>query len=429
MGYGLRLWVGVLGWSISLACAELHIDITRGQTSPTPIALHPLAASSGETEHIGQNILRVVTADLERCGLFRAIPQTSFIQKLPDLKTAPRFADWRLIEAQALLQGAVQVSGSNVRIDFKVYDVFAGKQIEGLSLTAEKAHWRKMAHMIANAIYCRLTGEAKGYFDSRVFYVSRVGSGKKQVTRLAVMDYDGENHHFLTQGQHLVLMPSVSPNGKELAFLAFVKHKPHVYVMRIDTGQTQVLGDFKGMTLAPAYAPDGQKILITYAERGNSSLYEVDLHTRQSRRLTEGRWIDTSPCYSPDQRFICFESDRSGAQQIYTMNVDGSNVQRITFERGLYATPVWSPRGDWIAFTRKLDNTFYIGVIKPNGTGERLLTQGYLVEGPTWAPGGRRLMYFRQEGKHHHLCSIDVTGHHETKHITPADALHPAWSP
>lgn len=409
--------------------ADLHIDITQGKTSPIPIALTHLSSSQSEGERLGNSIIQVVAADLERSGLFRSIPKSAFIQNFQDLQTLPRFADWRLIEAQALTQGAIRVTGSEVRVDFKLFDVFAGKQIEGISLTTQKDHWRKLAHMVANAIYCRLTGESKGYFDSRVFYISRRGFGKKQVTKLAVMDYDGENHHFLTQGHHLVLMPSVSPNGKELAFLAFVKNKPRVYIMRIDTGQTQMLGDFHGMTLAPAYAPDGQKVLLSYAQQGSSAIYEMDLHSRRARQMTDGRFIDTSPCYSPDQRYICFESDRSGSQQIYVMDASGGTPKRITFSQGRYATPVWSPRGDWIAFTKMLGGSFYIGIIKPDGTGERLLAQGYLVEGPTWAPGGRRVMYFRQEGKHNHLCSIDVTGHHEIKHITPSDALHPVWAP
>jgi TolB protein len=421
---------GVLVWLlVSPVRAELRIEINQGQLNPVPVALTPLAGSGAEAERLGRDIIRVVEADLQHCGLFRSVPEASFIQKMNGFATAPRFSDWRMIDAQALTQGIVQIKGSSIRVDFRLFDVFAGRHIDGLSLTADKAQWRKLAHMMANAVYCRLTGESKGYFDSRVFYVSRTGFGKKQVTRLAVMDYDGENHHFLTQGQHLVLMPSVSPDGRELAFLAFVKHKPRVYLMRTDTGQTRVLGDFKGMTLAPAWSPDGRKILLSYARHGRSAIYEMDPASLEKRPLTDGRFIDTSPCYSPDQTRICFESDRSGTQQIYIMRADGTDPKRITFSKGSYATPVWSPREDWIAFTKILNGTFYIGVIRPDGKGERLLAQGYLVEGPTWAPGGRRVMYFRQDGKNHVLCSIDITGHHEKRHVTPADALHPAWTP
>ncbi len=419
------------------ATAELRIDITRGRVEPLPIALSPLYGASADEATTGANMMQVISADLERSGLFRPIDPRAFIQTPAQMRQqAPRFGDWRVINAQALVHGSVeQLPDGRLRSEFRLWDVFAEAQMDGRVFTTTPANWRRVAHIIADAIYKRITGE-DGYFDTRVVYVAESGPMQKRVKRLAIMDQDGANHRFLTDGKFLVLTPRFSPTLQEITYLSYVNDRPRVYLYNIDSGRQELVGDFPGMTFAPRFSPDGNKVIMSLANNGNSDIYSMDLRTRRSQRLTDSPAIDTSPCYSPDGRQVVFNSDRGGSQQLYVMDQDGGNVRRISFGQGRYATPVWSPRGDLIAFTRLNSNRFYIGVMRPDGSGERLLVEDFLVEAPTWAPNGRVLMYFRQgptdsrgQGGRTRLYSIDLTGFNERELITPTDASDPAWSP
>jgi TolB protein len=418
------------------AHAELEIDITKGNPQPMPIAITNFAGDGPQAQQTGQNIAAVISANLERSGLFRPVEPSKFIQTPEQLRAGPRFSDWRLIQAQGLVTGTVaQTPDGRTRIEFRLWDVTADQQLTGLAYTVQADGWRRVAHIISDAIYKRITGE-EGYFDTRVVYIAESGPALQRVKQLAIMDQDGQNHRFLTDGRVLVLTPRFSPSTQEITYLSYFNNKPRVYLFNIDTGRQEVLGDFPGMTFAPRFSPDGNKVIMSLAQNGNTDIYTLDLRTRRQTQLTNHPGIDTAPCYAPDGSKIVFESDRGGTQQLYIMNADGSDVKRITFGAGRYATPVWSPRGDLIAFTRLNDGKFYIGVIRPDGTGERMLTEAFHAEGPTWAPNGRVLMFFKerpsgQGGKQRQakLYSIDLTGFNERQVLTPTDASDPAWSP
>ncbi|WP_425450147.1 Tol-Pal system beta propeller repeat protein TolB [Virgifigura deserti] len=415
---------------------ELRIDITRGQVEPLPIAITDFYGAAPSDAKVGADISAVVTANLERSGLFAPIDKRAFIQTPEALRIQPRFGDWRVINASALVSGSAQVQpDGRLRVEFRLWDVLGEQQMTGLGYTTPVENWRRIAHTISDAIYKRMTGE-DGYFDTRIVYIAESGPADRRVKRLAIMDQDGANHRFLTDGSNLVLTPRFSPSTQEITYLAYVGDQPRVYLFNIQTGQQEVLGDFPGMTFAPRFSPDGNRVIMSLATSGNSEIYTMDLRTRQVTRLTNHPSIDTSPSYSPDGTRIVFNSDRGGSQQLYVMDANGGNVQRISHGRGRYATPVWSPRGDLIAFTRLADGKFYIGVMRPDGSGERLLTEGYLVEGPTWAPNGRVLAFFRQtpgdsqgRGARTRVYTIDLTGFNERELPTPLDASDPAWSP
>jgi TolB protein len=401
-----------------------------------PIAI-PDFGDSANAGQAARDITQVLSADLERSGLFKPLDAKAFIDKEGATRTPPRYGDWRLINAQALVTGSVErQADGRLQVEFRLWDVLNEQQLTGLRYTTTQQNWRRIAHIVADAVYKRITGE-DGYFDTRVVYVSETGPGDRRVKRLAIMDQDGANHRFLTDGRSLVLTPRFSPTAQEITYLSYTRGTPRVYLFNIDTGQQELLGDFPGMTFAPRFSPDGNKVIMSLAVDGNSDIYTLDLRTHQATQLTDSPAIDTSPCYSPDGTQIAFNSDRGGSQQLYTMRADGSNVTRISFDQhARYGTPVWSPRGDLIAFTKLDGGQFYIGVMRPDGTGERLLTQAFLVEGPTWAPNGRVLMYFRQtptdskgQGGNTRLYSIDLTGRNEREVITPQDASDPAWSP
>ena len=424
------------------ASAQIQVDITRGNVEPLPLAVPSLVpvldrdTPAGTLAEVSALIAGVVAQDLERSGLFRMIDKAAFIEEISAAEIRPGFGNWRAIGAQALVTGKTELeSDGRMRVEFRLWDVFAESQMTGLRYVAPPQNWRRIAHLISDAVYRRLTGEA-GYFDTRIVYIAEDGPKTERIKRLAIMDQDGANHRFLTNGDDLVLTPRFSPNRQEITYLAYYNDKPRVYLYNIESGKHEVLGDLPNMTFAPRFSPDGNKVVMSLAENGNSDIYVMDLRTRDVRRLTTHPGIDTSPSFSPDNRFITFNSDRGGSQQIYVMDADGDNIRRISFGNGRFATPVWSPRGDLIAFTKIGDGKFRIGVMRPDGSGERLLTNSYQDEAPTWSPNGRVLMFFRLtpmlangEGGETELWSVDLTGFNERLVVTPFDGSDPAWSP
>jgi TolB protein len=402
---------------------------TQGTIAPIPIAIPEFL---GPDPRFSTDVADVIVADLQGSGLFDPLDRASYLERVRDVNAAPRFPDWRAIRADALVVGNVgQSADGRIVAEFRLWDVTTGRQLAGQRSATSSKNWRRVGHIIADQVYKQLTGES-GYFDTRVVFVDETGPKDRRVKRLAIMDQDGKNVRLLSKGGELVLTPRFSPTNQEITFMSYSGDQPRVFLMNLETGQREIVGDFPGMTFAPRFSPDGQRVVMSLQSEGNSSIYEMDLRSRQKRRLTEGLAIDTSPSYSPDGRQIVFETDRDGTQEIYVMNSDGSNPHRISYGEGRYSTPVWSPRGDYIAFTKQLGGRFLIGVMRPDGTGERILTEGFHNEGPTWAPNGRVLMFFREspgaEGGPR-IYSIDLTGYNERTIPTPAFASDPAWSP
>lgn len=413
------------------AKAELELEVAGAMRDPMPVAFPEMIHDGFFVGQYANKIRNVVISDLENSGLFKIINEKSYIQEFSSMEQEPNFVDWSAINAHALVQSSVtELPGNKLRVEFRLWDVPAENQLKGQSFTTTKDNWRRVAHVIADAIYERLTGE-KGYFDTRIVYVSESGPFTKRIKRLAIMDQDGENHKFLTSGAAMALTPRFSPNLQKVAYISFTTSAPKVYILDLETGRQELVGHFPGMTFAPRFSPDSRKLLLSFASNGKTNIYEMDLARKTSVQLTKGSAIDTSPSYSPDGEQIVFNSDRGGNQQLYVMNSDGSDVKRISFGAGRYATPVWSPRGDYIAFTKMVGGEFQIGVMYPNGSNERILDTGYMVEAPTWSPNGRVLMYFRQERGSNHvkLFSVDLTGYNKRMILTPADGSDPAWSP
>ena len=436
-------YIIVFLFSITHVNALIEVDITRGNLNPLPIAVSPLSIDSNSNEalqktlkkkNIGSEISKVVENNLQTSGLFNPLSKDAFLQKPDIAHLKPRFEDWSLIKAQALITGKVIYQNEKLRVEFRLWDVLAGKEMMALAFTTVPTNWRRVGHIITDKVYERLTGE-KGYFDTRIIYVSEDGPKTKRIKKLAIMDQDGFNTKYLTLGNELVLTPRFNPTNQMVTYLSYFRNLPRVYLLDIETGIQEVVGDFPGMTFAPRFSPNGKKIIMSFAMDGNSDIYTMDLENRVVERITNHPSIDTSPSYSPDGKYICFNSDRSGYQQIYVMKSDGTKVKRISFGKGLYGTPVWSPRGDLIAFTKLHKGKFYIGVMRTDGSGERLLTENFYQEAPSWSPNGRVLIFYREtksdsEGKGFSakLWSIDLTGYNERLVDTETDASDPSWS-
>lgn len=416
------------------ANAQLQFDLTKGRAEALPIAVQDFFAGAPQHEQMAREVPGIITANLERSGLFKPVSKAGFLQTPQSVEqNGVRFDEWRAGTSQALVTGKVFTrEDGQTRIEFRLWDIFGEKQLTGMAYTVTPQNWRRIAHIISDEIYHRLTGE-KGYFDSRIVYIAESGPTTNRRKRLAIMDQDGANHKYLTDGGSLVLTPRFSPNEQLIAYMSYESGSPRVYLYNLTTGGREILGDFPGMTFAPRFSPDGKKVIMSQAIGGNSDLYELTLSNRSKKRLTTDGAIDTSPSYSPDGRQIVFESDRGGTQQLYVMSASGGEAKRITFGKGRYGNPVWSPRGDLIAFTRMYQGKFYIGVIRPDGSGERLITEAYHVEGPSWSPNGRVLTYFKERpsgsSRQARVYTIDITGFNERVVDTPGDASDPAWSP
>jgi len=411
--------------------AALRLDVTQGNVQPLPIALPDFVGGAPADVEGARGVTQVITANLKRSGLFAPIDPAAYIEKIGNIDAVPRFDDWRVINAQALVTGRLTRQGDGrLKAEFRLWDVFAGQQLMGQQYFTTPDNWRRISHIISDAIYERLTGE-KGYFDTRVVFIDETGPKERRIKRLAIMDQDGAGVRYLTRGEDLVLTPRFSPSTQEITYMSYGQGDPRVFLLNIETGQRETVGNFPGMTFAPRFSPDGQRVIMSLQQGGNANIFVMDLRSKTTTRLTDTAAIDTAPSYSPDGARICFESDRGGSQQIYIMGAGGGQAQRVSFGEGSYSTPVWSPRGDYIAFTKRGRGTFGIGVMKPDGQGERLLTEGFHNEGPTWAPNGRVLMFFRDPGGNAGpgLYTVDITGRNEQRIPTPSYASDPAWSP
>jgi TolB protein len=426
--------------NIALSQEEpLQIDIMGGNIQAMPIAISYFSVENDLKElKLQNNIPNLIANNLVNSGLFKLLNRDAYMQNPEQLNSSPKFRDWRIIDAQALITGKISKKiGNKINVSVELWDIYGEKRMFGISLSSKIKSWRRISHIISDKIYERLTGE-EGYFDTRIVYVSESGSQKDRKKRLAIMDQDGANHQYLTDGNSLVLTPRFSPTQQQITFFSYrgVNRglKPSVYLYNLLTGKIEILGEFPGMSFSPRFSPDGSNLIMSLAQNGSTNIHVMNLKNRKTKQLTKGIAIDTSPSFSPDGKKIVFNSDRSGGQHLYIMDKNGKNPIRISFGRGSYATPVWSPRGDYIAFTKFTRGRFFIGLMHPDGSAERLIAEGYLTEGPTWAPGGRVLSFFRQipqkDGSMKtRIFIIDITGNREKELITPEDASDPSWSP
>jgi TolB protein len=405
------------------ALADIVVNVDQGASQPLPIAI-PVFAGPG----IAAQIQQVISSDLASSGLFKPLDAATFPSVDPNVNVQPQFDGWKAISAQGLITGAVTADADgHLRVDFRLWDVYAGDQLLGLQFTSTPENWRRIAHKVADAVYEKLTGQG-GYFDTRVVFVAVSGSAAHRVRRLEIMDQDGANPSHVTDGGTEVFTPRFSTRSQEITYMALRPSGSTVYILNIETGRSEALGHFPGMVFAPRFSPDGGKVVLSVARDGNTDIYSLTLASGAIHRLTTDPAIDTSPCYSPNGSQIVFNSDRGGAPQLYVMDAEGGNVRRISFGEGRYTTPVWSPDGKYIAFTKQTGNSFHIGVMKADGTGEKILTSSYLDEGPTWAPNSRLIMFSRDTGYGPHLWLADISG----RLLQPAPytlgAADPAWS-
>ncbi|GAA3868741.1 Tol-Pal system beta propeller repeat protein TolB [Celeribacter arenosi] len=412
----------------------LQIDITRGVIEPLPIAVPDFIAETPQAAELARQISDVIAADLVGTGLFREIPSSAHISQITNFASPVQYGDWKAINAQGLVTGAVNVDASGaLSVKFRVFDIFSDAPLgDGLQLGGSERSWRRIAHKVADVVYSRITGEG-GYFDSRVVFVSQTGPKNDRRKRLAVMDYDGANLQYLTDDNYIVFAPRFSPTGDRVLYTSYESGTPQIMMLDVGTVSRQRLPvASEAVSFAPRFSPDGRSVVYSLTTGANTDLYSMDIASGQSTRLTNTPAIETAPSFSPDGSQIVFESDRSGTQQLYIMPASGGEARRISNGKGRYGTPVWSPRGDLIAFTKQNEGRFHIGVMRSDGSEERLLTASFLDEGPSWSPNGRVIMFTRESqgaSGESALYTVDISGRNLKRVPTDAGASDPAWSP
>lgn len=428
---------------IALSClffagarAELHVDIVAGGVEPTSIAVQKFETIGNVSSRDAKMLREVVENDLKRTGLFRIISHDA-MPEFVKMNDMPNFQTWMAIKAQTLVQASLQPEGKdNYKLEFYLWDVNGQEQIEAQSLIASKKSMRRLAHIMADAIYERLTGET-GYFDTQIVFIAETGSVTNRVKRMAIMDQDGYGMRYLSDKKTFVMSPHFSPNMSTVVFLSYRDDDPMVWTLDLETGDQTKLGNFGGMSFAPRFSPDGNKVALSLVKNGITNIYEYDIADKSLRQLTFGKHIDTSPAYSPDGRYMAFNSDRSGSQQIHVLDLKTGKQKRITFGAGRYATPAWSPDGQYIAFTKMADDTFYVGIMNTEGRHEKILAGGWYMEAPSWAPGSRRLVYYETEktedGEERisHIRSVDIAGQniYDIDLKDGVNGVEPTWSP
>ncbi|MBN2905146.1 MAG: Tol-Pal system protein TolB [Rhodobacteraceae bacterium] len=437
----LRLLTLLLAMAMGLSASPLlaqsgplRIVIDEGVIEPLPFAIPDFVAENAAASDYARNISRVIAADLAGTGLFREIPANAYLSNVTSFASPVQYADWKAINAQALITGAVALDGNGrLTVKFRLFDVFSQAPMgDGLQFGGSAGSWRRVAHKVADQVYARITGEG-GYFDSRVVFVSETGPKNARQKRLAIMDYDAANVQYLTDASSIVIAPRFSPTGDRVLYTSYESGFPRIYLLNVASAGRQALDEQPGtMTFAPRFGPDGRRVVFSLSQGGNTDLYTLDLNSGQRQRLTQAPSIETAPSYSPDGSQIVFESDRSGTQQLYVMPAGGGEPRRISFGQGRYGTPVWSPRGDLIAFTKQNQGRFHIGVMRTDGSEERLLTSSFLDEGPSWSPNGRVIMFTRETAGASGapgLYSVDITGRNLRRVPLEGSGSDPSWSP
>lgn len=416
--------------------AELKVDIVAGALKPTSIAVQKFELVGGASEKDAAMMRDVVENDLKRTGLFRIVNRNAFPEYVK-MGKMPNFKSWAAIKTQVLVQAKLFKEADNsYKLEFYVWDVDGTEQIEAQSLVASRKSARRMAHIMADAIYERLTGEI-GYFDTQIVFIAETGPVHNRAKRMAIMDQDGYGMRYLSDKDDYVMSPHFSPNMQSIVFLSYHDDDPMIWMLDLDTGEQRRLGQFDGMTYAPRFSPDGSRVALSLVKRGISHIYEYDIESKKLRQLTFGNSLNTSPSYSPDGKKLAFNSDRSGRQQIHVLDLETGEENRITYGAGRYATPAWSPDGQFIAFTKIADDTFYVGIMNPRGRNEKILAGGWFMEAPSWAPGSRRLVYYETERaidgieRVSHIRSVDITGQNIYDIELPEDinGVEPTWSP
>lgn len=339
---------------LSLSCFSLPL---LSQNTPTITirksdALNLAFSGIGGSE--GPAVTSVVQHDLKLSGWFAIVP--------PGLASFTASG----VAAGGVLQGKVEKGG----------EVILSKSYTGAP--------RVVAHQFVDDIVQTLTGH-KGIASSTIAFVSSI-TGHKEI---CIADYDGANGRQITHDSGLSVSPSLSPNGRRLAYTGYQSGYADIYVIDLTTGSRVRLVKFPGTNSGPRFSPDGNSLACSISRDGNPELYVVGLGGG-ARRLTHTRGAESSPTWSPNGSEIIYAYDGNGGPQLYRIGAGGGTGRLVPTGYGYSTEPNWSPDGQRIAFNVRSGGGFAVAVMDLAGGGARIVAQG---ENPIWGADSRHLIY------------------------------------
>ncbi len=351
-------------------------------------------------------------------------------------ESVPNFEKYKKQNISAIIVGDFKYDeAGNLEAKIRAWDVLDEKQLFGRFYGASSDNYNKIANYVSNEIFTKLTGEKIGHFNSRITYIAESGTLTKRIKKLALINFDGSDQKFLTDGSDLVLTPAFSRNRDEIFYLRYFLNKPHIFKINLNNNKSNKLAGFTDTNFSPAPHPtDSSKILLTAIIDQNIDIYEFNMLSNELKRITSNEAIDTTPSYSPDGSKIIFASDRSFGQQIYLIDFENLSLRQISNSGASYSKPQWSPDGRYISFTKFKNNTFYAGIMLPDGSNEKTLAQGYVLESVKWSPNSRYLIYSKKRSAYGpnsipRLFIVDIITGFEYELPTPKNegALDPDW--
>jgi TolB protein len=398
--------------------AALYVDIRKNSVGNISLIVSQCACKTELESKLSESITKVIETNLSNCGLFNAKRGAETESK-----------SWK--SDTIVTVSLSEVSHRALELSFRLLDTFTKKELLTQSVIFPAKDWRKIGHLISDAIHDRLIGE-KGHFNTKITYIAEEkGSDYKSVRKIAVMNQDGSNIKYLTNGDKFVSTPRFSLNGKGIVYISYLDGRSYIILKNLKDNTESIISVFEGVISAPRFSPDGKSLLISHSSDGETNILSLDLNSKRTKKITKSAAISTSPSFSPDQKYMVFSSDISGSQQLYIIDFTkkSKKPKRISFGNGRYATPVWSPKGDLIAFTKILLGKFYIGVMKPDGKEERLLSEGHKIESPAWLPNGREIIFTKTEAANNSkLYLVDLVKKNQKIVFTPTNASLADWS-
>ena len=407
--------------------AVLEIEITEGIESALPVAI---ATFTGDTYTAPEALEDIVRSDLRSSGFFDVLENRHFPQEL-DGTSQLNYSLWREAGVESLLTGEVVQTGDNrYRIEFRLFDLVRQKRLSAHAISSvRREDIRKAGHKISDVVFESLTG-IRGAFSTQIAYISTSGSAPNKKYELQIADADGHNERTVFSSSKQLMSPAWSPDGTRLAYVSFEQGNSAIYVQDVKEGRRFMVSAQSGINSAPAWSPDGRYLALTLSIDGSADIYLMDTRTRRLKRLTRDSGIDTEACWMPDSKALLFTSDRSNETQVYRVSVRGGKPKRVTFEGGYNAAPDISPDGRQLAFVHNNGTGFRIAVMDLGSGAMRILTEGHLDEGPSYAPNGKMIIYATSERDRGVLAAVSANGRAKRKlHTVGSEVRAPTWSP